>query len=1097
MQFLDIFGLKQLKNWINNKFYTKTEVDNKIPNLENYATKDDVSDAIEDLIGTAPTALDTLGEIAEALSNGEAVESALTNQIAAKYTKPSTGIPATDLTSDVQSALNKANSAIQNETDPIFSASAASTIQSTDIENWNSKTSNTGTITGITMNGVSKGTSGVVNLGTVLTEHQDISGKANTSDIKNATLTLKANNTNYATTFSANAATDTIIDLGYMVHTVGTGSDIQSGNIKLKTINNNSILGEGNVDTTEIVYVEYDTTPYSDVAAAVSAGKQVICLMNGMSLSLVSYGDNEYFFSTSAIRKMPDTEAELGTIEGQTISGIIGVSIDSTNGWSDPYQTILPDLTNVESTTNKVTSLSESSTDTQYPSAKAVYDMITDDEQVVGAALNNLNARIATNQYEMVDYQTLCDLRDDSQLIPGKQYCITNYYATTTDPESRAQNHLFYIIVTALTENKLSEEARACSLGGNSYYANNNLAAWKVWYCLDNDTTRFAWADTNGAGVIYRLIDEFGNDAPYDFKNIQFKRYKVTAKTEYADYLSKYNGLYIGLSGTQTKGFDIDTSDYKWFYTFSSLGSDWTTDATDASITGTGAGNNTFKTTESINRVVPFLNNVVIMSGEVALNYVNSTTTPASVAQDNHFEENCNNITGFGGMWNNFCQSQFKRNVIIGEFRHNTIGSDYQDNLTIGTEIIFNNIDSSINDNLLISADRIYANKIKAGTTENLIVCSGRMSDNTLGVYFYQNNVFCSNFSDNEFGTAIDNNTFNCTGLEIAHNYFNNNIKRNTFNGRVTGNEILKQTTDCTFGAYLLYNTFKGILQYITTPTGSASSMFAYNDVSGAIRGTSSAPIALDNSAFRIPNLSGVKRRINIEGDPNGNVIATWKDGETIQGVKKASGASTWTTFTIQSGVIPEAATTAPLMDGTAAVGSSAKYAKEDHVHPSDTSKVDVEDAQVRDQLAIWCDEDGVWGESSLVFTSEGMVGISVDGVNRQYHFPSGANVPTGGEAVLALTSDITSAVSGKQDTISDLATIRSGAAAGATAYQKPSTGIPASDLAAGVIPDTSTFEVASNKVTSLSSSSTDTQYPSAKCVYDLIGDIESVLNAL
>lgn len=37
----------------------------------------------------------------------------------------------------------------------------------------------TGTVTEITMNGVSKGTSGVVDLGTVLTAHQDISGKAN------------------------------------------------------------------------------------------------------------------------------------------------------------------------------------------------------------------------------------------------------------------------------------------------------------------------------------------------------------------------------------------------------------------------------------------------------------------------------------------------------------------------------------------------------------------------------------------------------------------------------------------------------------------------------------------------------------------------------------------------------------------------------------------------------------------------------------------------------------------------------------------------------------------------------------------------------
>ena len=52
-----------------------------------------------------------------------------------------------------------------------------------------------------------------------------------------------------------------------------------------------------------------------------------------------------------------------------------------------------------------------------------------------------------------------------------------------------------------------------------------------------------------------------------------------------------------------------------------------------------------------------------------------------------------------------------------------------------------------------------------------------------------------------------------------------------------------------------------------------------------------------------------------------------------------------------------------------------------------------------------------------------------------------------------SLVAGLSTALSGKQDTISDLSTIRSGASAGATAYQKPSTGIPASDLASGVIP--------------------------------------------
>lgn len=67
-------------------------------------------------------------------------------------------------------------------------------------------TANEGTITGITMNGASKGTSGVVDLGTVITAHQDISGKANlasptfTGTPKAPTASAGTSNTQIATT---------------------------------------------------------------------------------------------------------------------------------------------------------------------------------------------------------------------------------------------------------------------------------------------------------------------------------------------------------------------------------------------------------------------------------------------------------------------------------------------------------------------------------------------------------------------------------------------------------------------------------------------------------------------------------------------------------------------------------------------------------------------------------------------------------------------------------------------------------------------------------------------------------------------------------
>lgn len=53
--------------------------------------------------------------------------------------------------------------------------------------------------------------------------------------------------------------------------------------------------------------------------------------------------------------------------------------------------------------------------------------------------------------------------------------------------------------------------------------------------------------------------------------------------------------------------------------------------------------------------------------------------------------------------------------------------------------------------------------------------------------------------------------------------------------------------------------------------------------------------------------------------------------------------------------------------------------------------------------------------------------------------------------SALPTNAELNTALAGKQPVINDLTTIRSGAAAGATAYQKPSSGIPASDMASAV----------------------------------------------
>lgn len=140
---------------------------------------------------------------------------------------------------------------------------------------------------------------------------------------------------------------------------------------------------------------------------------------------------------------------------------------------------------------------------------------------------------ISGNQFdgvvqESVTYSELSTLISNDNLIPGKQYRITDYVTTTkTSSTYSSAGHAFDLIVTAIDCDKLDCKASATITSGDTYFstAGADLEKWQIWYDVNNDTTKYEWADSiNGKGVIYRMIDEWGNDCPYDFKNILFTK---------------------------------------------------------------------------------------------------------------------------------------------------------------------------------------------------------------------------------------------------------------------------------------------------------------------------------------------------------------------------------------------------------------------------------------------------------------------------------------------------------------------------------------------------------------------------------------------
>lgn len=90
-------------------------------------------------------------------------------------------------------------------------------------------------------------------------------------------------------------------------------------------------------------------------------------------------------------------------------------------------------------------------------------------------------------------YADLVALRDAGNLVPGMKYRITDYETITTKAGSQSAGHPFDIIVTALDNKTISENASAIQSARDTdgYFAQANLKAWQLKYALDNLDGRF------------------------------------------------------------------------------------------------------------------------------------------------------------------------------------------------------------------------------------------------------------------------------------------------------------------------------------------------------------------------------------------------------------------------------------------------------------------------------------------------------------------------------------------------------------------------------------------------------------------------------
>ena len=448
----------------------------------------------------------------------------------------------------------------------------------------------------------------------------------------------------------------------------------------------------------------------------------------------------------------------------------------------------------------------------------------------------------------------LVNLINNSNLIPGMKYRITDYNCTTTQTDTMSAGHQFDIIVEALDEKTLSENASAIQHAGDTYFAGSDLKSWELkysfkknyyvyegesdtgnlWdsrtYNFSNESNAFKYNGTfeyngdtyymwrcsgdsqiavlteyndffnnnlhdyvnyfnnyydafsatpkivaflkndveyttghnadltyivnyNGdtdkiyvdhfylepyvttLGQIYYMKDEFNNECPYDFKNIKFKRYKITSSTASTSLVGQY-------ATDNAKGVTVDKSIVYWCYTFS------TYSLNDASLDG--YSNSVYE------NIIPeyIIDHQQILNDIVFIGPNNCRNRFGVNCHSNTFGNNCHSNT-FG----NSCY----KNTFGNNCHSNTFGNDCYYS-TFGNNCYFNTFGNSCYSNT-------FGNNCSSNTFGN------NCFSNTFGNSCYSN-TFGNNCFSNTFGNTCSSNTF---GNNCEFNIFRDYIRESQF----------------------------------------------------------------------------------------------------------------------------------------------------------------------------------------------------------------------------------------------------------------------------------------------------------------------------
>lgn len=248
------------------------------------------------------------------------------------------------------------------------------------------------------------------------------------------------------------------------------------------------------------------------------------------------------------------------------------------------------------------------------------------------------------------------------------------------------------------------------------------------------------------------MKDEYQNECPYDFKNIQFARYKITACANCTGLVGQYCGARHHTSGDTVLSsyMTIDTSDYKYFYTFDLCQTDHSLNPIGKTFTRPNG------TTFTPNQIQCTKCEICADENDSPKYYLNNFVCMLEASRDCMFKIKgwCQNVTFLGG-----CS-----NVEISNIYGSLVGA-YPTSGFIDGYVANSSTITLISDSLICSSGSQYAiySSIIDGIQNSLLTSKNKCINYATINYIYGSTLICTSSSSMVVRQSTIGYIANCT----------------------------------------------------------------------------------------------------------------------------------------------------------------------------------------------------------------------------------------------------------------------------------------------------------------------------------------------